>query len=274
MSTLRDVAEVGTSGASLTISKGSVQVVIDAGGVGIGGARQNPQALDVRTTEAMRLPAGTSAQRPAGAPAGTLRFNTDLAAFEYRDGSTWVQIGSAAQSSRGWRLIYGPTTLPAAQTYTWTGWSSYREILWVTSVGDMPGATYNDWSFLLAGGSEHTGNYFVTMRGWKADANTMYTHGAGLTRARIPSGALWGDIVTTNAAYALRIWNAPITRSGTRPVATGWMIGRDNNANQRMICWGFVFASTSLTQIVDGMRWDTSTASGFTGGVAVYVRTV
>jgi len=60
-------------------------VLIAAGGVvDAGGAGTN--------TGALMMPSGTTAQRPAVATAGMIRFNTTLAATEFYNGTTWISI--------------------------------------------------------------------------------------------------------------------------------------------------------------------------------------
>jgi hypothetical protein len=38
------------------------------------------------------IPAGTTAERPSVPAEGMFRYNTTLTAFEYYNGTTWVQI--------------------------------------------------------------------------------------------------------------------------------------------------------------------------------------
>jgi hypothetical protein len=57
-------------------------VLIAAGGV-----------IDAGTnTGAFRIPVGNTAQRPAVAAAGMIRFNTTLASTEFYNGTTWISI--------------------------------------------------------------------------------------------------------------------------------------------------------------------------------------
>lgn len=44
------------------------------------------------STGAVRLPVGTTAQRPGSANNGDLRFNTDTSLVEYYDGSNWIEF--------------------------------------------------------------------------------------------------------------------------------------------------------------------------------------
>lgn len=54
-------------------------------------------SLDITGTDAIRLPFGTTAQRPIAAlAAGYLRFNSELNVLEYRDNSSWTSVGTVA----------------------------------------------------------------------------------------------------------------------------------------------------------------------------------
>jgi len=47
-------------------------------------------------TGSLRVPSGTTAQRPASPSVGEIRYNTDNAEFEQYDGTEWGAIGGAA----------------------------------------------------------------------------------------------------------------------------------------------------------------------------------
>ena len=49
-------------------------------------------SLDLRTTDALRVPTGTTAERPAPPQEGYLRFNSDLDCFEGYDGVLWSDL--------------------------------------------------------------------------------------------------------------------------------------------------------------------------------------
>lgn len=72
----------------------STPFVVDAlGRVGINTATP-AVGLSINRTDAVRLPVGTTAQRPTGA-AGYLRFNSTIMGFEGFNGSTWSAVGPA-----------------------------------------------------------------------------------------------------------------------------------------------------------------------------------
>ena len=70
------------------------------GNVGIGGNTAPGCALDISSrTDAISLPKGTTAQRPATSVAGMGRFNTTTTRTEFYNGSVWVNVGGNADGS-------------------------------------------------------------------------------------------------------------------------------------------------------------------------------
>ena len=53
-------------------------------------------ALDVQGTDYLKLPVGTTAQRPATPAAGMTRFNSTTGLVEYYNGSAWVSTGTSS----------------------------------------------------------------------------------------------------------------------------------------------------------------------------------
>jgi microcystin-dependent protein len=82
-----------------------------SGNVGIGTVA--PQVkLDIVATDAMRLPQGTTFQRPASPQQGYTRFNTESKAIEYYDGTQWVSA-NMEQTPIGTIAPYGGNVAPA-----------------------------------------------------------------------------------------------------------------------------------------------------------------
>jgi hypothetical protein len=66
---------------------------------GFGLKQTNPQySIDINATDAIRLPVGTTAQRPTGA-AGVLRYNSTNTALEYHTGTSWQTVATTASTS-------------------------------------------------------------------------------------------------------------------------------------------------------------------------------
>ena len=66
-----------------------------AGAVDVGGALTVDSDSAFDSTGAVKIPVGTTAQRPAGAD-GKIRFNSDTDKFEGYDGTAWGQLGGGA----------------------------------------------------------------------------------------------------------------------------------------------------------------------------------
>lgn len=92
-----DGATSSTYGLIVTNSGGATStaalVVRDDNRVGIG-TNAPGYSVDINDTDGIRIPRGTTAQRPAGTPAGVVRFNTDSTAVEVGTGSAWTTLGS------------------------------------------------------------------------------------------------------------------------------------------------------------------------------------
>lgn len=71
-------------------------LVIDATNNRVGVKTASPAvSLDVTGTDAIKIPSGTTAQRPTGAT-GHIRYNSSNVQFEGYNGSAWGQLGGGA----------------------------------------------------------------------------------------------------------------------------------------------------------------------------------
>lgn len=56
------------------------------------------KSLTINDTGFVKLPSGTTLQRPASPTAGMMRFNTDFSCNEYYNGTSWIDIATGAPS--------------------------------------------------------------------------------------------------------------------------------------------------------------------------------
>ena len=82
----------GTASQPLQVTGGAYV----SGSVGV--ATTNPKTtFDVGGTASIKVPVGTTAERPGTPSTGFVRFNTDLNTFEGYNGSEWGGLGGAAE---------------------------------------------------------------------------------------------------------------------------------------------------------------------------------
>lgn len=87
----------GAADASSELSvavDGSELLRLDGSGVTLGGATAPDRALRLSGTDALKLPVGTTGQRPGTPTVGDLRWNSSLSQLEFYDGSNWGALFS------------------------------------------------------------------------------------------------------------------------------------------------------------------------------------
>mgnify|MGYP007090480824 CR=1 FL=1 len=97
------------SGSTVIGSTSTSSVTINAASVSV------PTAFTINSTGALKLPSGTTAQRPSAA-VGQLRYNTTLAILETYDGSGWTPVGGA--NGGGGAIFENANTVSANYTIT------------------------------------------------------------------------------------------------------------------------------------------------------------
>lgn len=102
------LANVSITGGNVTVSTVSstagATFATSSGNVGIGTAAPAVK-LEIVATDAMRVPVGTTGQRPTGAT-GYIRYNTTTSSFEGHNGSNWGTIGGGASGGGTDQIFY------------------------------------------------------------------------------------------------------------------------------------------------------------------------
>jgi len=148
-STALRVTQTGAGNAILiedSANPDSSPVVVDSTGkLGIG--KTTPVvSVDITATDAIRLPAGTTAQQPSGGISlpGMIRFNTTNSSFEGYNGSVWSAVGSGA-SGAGTDQIF---------------WENQTTVTTDYSIG---GSKTGSWNAMTAGPITINGGVTVTI---------------------------------------------------------------------------------------------------------------
>lgn len=87
---------------SPNVESGSINA---SGDVNITGRLDTEDYVSFNHTSAVRVPIGTSAERPSPEATGQLRFNTDLVAFEGYNGTAWGTLGGVIDTDRDTYIV-------------------------------------------------------------------------------------------------------------------------------------------------------------------------
>lgn len=197
------------SGATVIGSTSTSSVTINAASVSV------PTAFTINSTGALKVPVGTTAQRPSAA-VGQIRYNSDLAIIESYNGAIWIPINGAggaagaifennAVISQDYTITSGKNGMSAGpvtiQNVSCTGTidngsGSAGSTLTVTAVASGAivlgqvltgtGITSGTQVVGFGTGTGGTGTYTVSVS--QLVSSTTITAGATVT---VPSGSRW-----------------------------------------------------------------------------------
>ena len=187
----------GTDGQLRYVAETNTAVVFSATGVSIGTAAA-AVALDIGgKTDAVRLPAGTTAQRPTAPEAGDIRYNDELGQFEgyTNDWQKILRAGDAGGGGGGASTLGGLT--------------------------DVALSNQTSGQVLVATGTNTFGNGQVDTAGIASDAITSAKIADGavetanirddsVTTAKIASGAIGATEIAADAITAAKVADGAI----------------------------------------------------------------
>lgn len=82
-------------------------------------------------TDYIKVPVGTTLQRPGSPAAGMVRFNSDLTAFEIYNGSAWTTGGGGGGVKAKWETdVNAPTTVLQNNMRVWAFQATLAQQLW------------------------------------------------------------------------------------------------------------------------------------------------
>ncbi len=169
--------------------------VTEGGNVGIGTTSPAAQ-LDVGGTGAIKIPVGTTAQRPASPIIGMMRFNTTLSQFEIYSGNVWFSVakfifatGGTITEVGGYRIH----TFTGSGTFTvnWTGNVEYLVVAGGGGSGRSSDVYYGGGG---GAGGFRTGTLSVTPQAYTV---TVGAGGAKGSTGNDGSNSVFGTITAT-----------------------------------------------------------------------------
>ena len=159
-----------------------------AGKVGIGDSTPSV-SLDIAATDAIRIPVGTTGERPTGVN-GYLRFNTTTTEFEGYNGTAWASVGGSAISNDTstatnlYPLFAAATTGTAASVYT-----SNAQYLFKPSTGELSVKAPRASNGIVVNSATISENYTIATGDNGMSAGPVAVN-SGIT-VTVSSGSVW-----------------------------------------------------------------------------------
>ena len=177
------------TGGTGVVAIGTNQIYKDATGkVGLGTASP-AVSLAISATDAILLPAGTTAQQPTGV-AGYLRFNTTTTQFEGYNGTAWSSVGGAAisndtsTSTNVYPLFANATSGTALTVYT-----GNAKLLYKPSTGEFTSSILTAGNGIVVN-SQTVATSYTIASGYSAMSAGPITLSGGVV-VTVTSGSRW-----------------------------------------------------------------------------------
>lgn len=227
-------------------------------------------SLEVATTDALGVPAGTTAQRPTGTvPTGAMRWNTDLSTMEVYTGVAWMNINTPPIGATyiQWANAADPNTIYPNTVWVFTDVSNGSFIRArgggsnVSTVGALTGAVqqdaFQDHQHVASGSTGGSGVLNTSASGahihnwggwWSTDDSRQYDYpsgnGDGLGNTISDGTFWWGGPNGTSTDYTTRQTTSNGSHShggstsGANPYSANKWIPYDDNLSSNAISLG------------------------------------
>lgn len=129
----QNVGNIGNIG-NLTISNTTVSTSLADGNITL--TPTGAGLAYINTTTGLKVPTGTTAQRPGSPTQGTVRFNTDILRLEVYDGSAWDEVVGGVTSQQ---FVGDGVTLTFTMSRNSTAAAA---LVMLNGIVQIPGASY------------------------------------------------------------------------------------------------------------------------------------
>lgn len=206
------------------------------------------------STDAIKLPVGTTVQQPTTS-SGLLRFNSTTTRVEYNDGANWqsVAIGKGIiQLFNGtFTLNTGTTEIPADNTIPQ---STEGSQVWTQAITPISTSSVIELNLSSVFGNSNIGEYVVAalFRGTtcltvQAFHSTSATGGIGNTAGASISSPFGMSIIDSPATTSVTTYSLRIGRGGT---AGTWYFGQSNSNTTLITFSGLVSGNWIIKEIL------------------------
>ena len=215
-------------------------MINNTGRIGIG--TNNPgYLLDINGTSAMRVPKGTTAQRPTATDA-LFRYNTTLTQFEGYSNGSWSPIGGGAADLDGDTYIQAETSV-GADNDDLQFFTAGTERMIIDETGKIGIGTTNPNWLLHSHKSDSTANYlqFTNSSTGTGILNGFVVGIDANERALLYNGSNTDMTFTTNSVERMRIFSNGSVGIGTNVAGHKLEVEGGNimiNTNDNFLGWG------------------------------------
>jgi len=243
-----------------------------AGKTGLGTQTSPSYILDIGDTGGIRIPVGTTAQRPT-TNTGVIRYNTDLTQYEGWNGSAWSALGAGSVSISALVAATGNNTIDNtnfAQTWNWSTLTTGTALTMTSSgmtTGSLVSLSASNASLNSSNGVLYVGNGSSSTSGtvFKVQSNNNVA-GAGL----IVRANAYVGIGTTSPVAPLSVAGIPfVSNIGV----SGMLVSLDGSLGitDNVTAVSGTVANTAVVGVPITTIYAANTSVTYTNASSVYI---
>lgn len=222
--------------------------------------------------QSLNVGSGNNSNYPSGVTSGQMRFNTDLSALEYYDGSNWNRVGIYSVASPTSDVFNGndvTSSFTLSQNST-----TQATFVTVNGVGQIPGVSYSVTGNTLSFISEIPQSTDIVEARILAAASSVYQIANGNNRVLATYNGSLGQVnVTTDGVNSLIVTtNAATINNAVAFNGTGYTVGTANVTVDSFGTSSYRAAKYIITA-VQGSNYEVSEALVIHNGSATNITT-